>query len=88
LTNIGKHAEARKVEVRLTASSRAIRLQVTDDGKGIATSDRLKSKSFGIRGMVERANALGGQLTVTNAPGGGTGVTVRIPLTEHREAAA
>jgi two-component system, NarL family, sensor histidine kinase UhpB len=88
LTNIGKHAQARKVEVRLSASSRTVRLQVIDDGKGIAGSDRQKPKSFGIRGMVERASALGGQLTVTNAPGGGTGVTLRIPLAEHREAAA
>jgi two-component system, NarL family, sensor histidine kinase UhpB len=88
LTNIGKHAGAQAVDVRLACSNRTVRLQVTDDGKGIANSERLKSKSFGIRGMVERAHALGGQLSVTNAPRGGTSVSVRIPLTADRKASA
>jgi two-component system, NarL family, sensor histidine kinase UhpB len=82
LTNIGKHANADRVTVRLVRTNRSVRLEVGDNGRGIGATDRLKPKSFGIRGMVERTHALGGQLSVGNAAGGGTLVTVRIPLAE------
>ncbi|WP_082583929.1 PAS domain-containing sensor histidine kinase [Noviherbaspirillum sp. Root189] len=80
LTNIGKHAAATQVSVRLTRTNRSVRLEVVDNGKGIDATDRMKPKSFGIRGMVERASALGGQLSVSNAANGGTEVSLRIPL--------
>ena len=80
LTNIGKHAAATQVNVRLTRTNRNVRLEVVDNGKGIDVADRMKPKSFGIRGMVERASALGGQLLVSNAAIGGTEVSLRIPL--------
>jgi two-component system, NarL family, sensor histidine kinase UhpB len=80
LTNIGKHANASRVSVRLVCTNRNVRLEIVDDGCGIAATDRLKPKSFGIRGMVERASALGGQLSVHNAPAGGTEVALKIPL--------
>ena len=82
LTNIGKHANATQVTVRLARSNRSVRLEIIDNGCGIAATDRLKPKSFGIRGMTERANALGGQLSVTSVPGGGTEVALKIPLLE------
>jgi PAS domain S-box-containing protein len=82
LTNIGKHANATRVNVRLARTNRSVRLEVRDNGRGIATTDPLKAKSFGIRGMVERASALGGQLSVTGAAGGGTEVLLRIPLVQ------
>lgn len=79
LTNIGKHANASRVTVRLARTNRSVRLHIIDNGCGIESTDRLKPKSFGIRGMVERASALGGQLSVCNAPGGGTEVALKIP---------
>ncbi|HEY0844101.1 MAG TPA: histidine kinase [Noviherbaspirillum sp.] len=82
LTNIGKHAHATKVTVHLARSNRNVRLEIADNGRGIETTDRLKPKSFGIRGMVERASALGGELTVSQAKGGGTEVALKIPLSE------
>lgn len=82
LTNIGKHANASRVSVRLMRTNRSVRLEITDNGCGIATKDRLKPKSFGIRGMVERASTLGGQLSVSSAAGGGTEVALKIPLSE------
>jgi PAS domain S-box-containing protein len=81
LTNIGKHANATRVAVKLVHTNRAVKLDIADNGRGIATTDKLKPKSFGIRGMVERASALGGQLTVNKAPGGGTLVALKMPLT-------
>ncbi len=85
LTNIGKHANADRVTVKLVRTNRNVRLEIVDNGRGIGATDRLKPKSFGIRGMIERANALGGNLTVGNAPSGGSVVALRIPLTVSEE---
>ena len=94
LTNIGKHAQASRVEVRLDVLDDAIALEVRDNGRGLSPADRMKPKSFGIRGMVERVHALGGMLDVgPNDAGPGCRVAVRLPLPpaareQHREAAA
>lgn len=80
LTNIGKHAEASRVRVRLDKTSHAVRLEIADNGHGMAATDRLKPKSFGIRGMTERASALGGTLNISPAQGGGNMVSIRIPM--------
>jgi PAS domain S-box-containing protein len=80
LTNIAKHAKASEVAVKLTRTARYVRLEVTDNGIGINAADRAKPKSFGIRGMVERSIAMGGSLSVTAAPKGGTVVAIKVPL--------
>jgi len=80
LTNIAKHARARSVSVRLQRARGQLSLKITDDGKGIAPTDRSKTDSFGLRGMAERAAALGGTLTLSHAPGGGTVVAIKIKL--------
>lgn len=80
LTNVGKHANATHVAVKLVRTNRSVTLKVTDNGRGITTTDRIKPKSFGIRGMIERASALGGHLTVTRAACGGSVVVLKIPL--------
>jgi two-component system sensor histidine kinase UhpB len=79
LTNISKHAGASRVDVRLAVEDDSIALEVVDNGRGLGAADRKKPKSFGIRGMVERAHALGGVLTVSD-PGQGCRVAVRLPL--------
>jgi two-component system, NarL family, sensor histidine kinase UhpB len=80
LTNISKHAKATHVDVKLVRSNRSVRLEISDNGKGLGSKDRLKPKSFGIRGMIERANALGGDLSVSTRPEGGCLVAIKIPL--------
>ena len=80
LTNISKHANASRVQVELVRSSDCVRMQIIDNGRGIENADRLKSKSFGIRGMVERASGLGGDLSVTRGADCGSVVSVRVPL--------
>ncbi len=80
LTNIGKHAHATRVRVRLGKNRHGVHLEIKDNGCGIAATDRLKPNSFGIRGMTERASALGGSLSVSADPGGGSLVAIRIPL--------
>ncbi|WP_293780346.1 histidine kinase [uncultured Oxalicibacterium sp.] len=80
LTNIAKHAQASKVDVALTHTDQYVRLEIVDNGRGIADLDQQKSKSFGIRGMVERSIALGGSVSVSTAPAGGTIVAINVPL--------
>lgn len=87
LTNISKHAGASRVDVRLAVENDSVALDVVDNGRGLGAADRKKPKSFGIRGMVERAHALGGVLTVSD-PGQGCRVAVRLPLAPTAHGAA
>jgi PAS domain S-box-containing protein len=80
LTNIAKHAGATRVTVSLRRQRQHLTLSICDNGRGITPADRLKPQSFGLRGMSERARALGGTLTLSQAPGGGTTVVVKIRL--------
>ena len=79
LTNIGKHAEADKVEVRLVQDGGDILLEIADDGKGIRPDALSKPKSYGLRGMRERIHALRGSLEIGRGPTGGTRLVVRVP---------
>jgi signal transduction histidine kinase len=80
LTNIAKHAHATRVTVSLQRLRQHIALKIADNGGGIAPADRIKPGSFGLRGMSERALALGGTLALSRAPGVGTIVTIKIKL--------
>jgi len=79
LTNIIRHANASKVEVRLTETAEHFILEVKDNGRGIAEHEIQNTKSIGLIGMSERAALLGGEVRWRGAPGQGTTVSVRIP---------
>lgn len=81
LTNIAKHAGATRVTVALRRQRKGLTLSICDNGRGLQPADRLKPQSFGLRGMSERASALGGTLALSAAPGGGTMVTIKTRLT-------
>jgi signal transduction histidine kinase len=85
LTNIAKHAGASAVSVRLARLRHHISLKISDNGGGVRQADRAKPQSFGLRGMAERASALGGTLTLSDAPGGGTVVAIKVRLATPRE---
>lgn len=72
LTNVARHARATDVELTLAATRRAIRLEVSDNGRGFSAPK--PASGFGLLGMRERAAALGGRLRVTSTPGHGTRV--------------
>ncbi|WP_154668300.1 sensor histidine kinase [Pseudoduganella violaceinigra] len=80
LTNIAKHAQASAAAIRLSRSRGVLTLKISDNGRGIRPADRAKPDSFGLRGMAERARALGGTLTLGHAAGGGTEVAIKIRL--------
>lgn len=80
LTNISKHAGATRVDARLDINETACTLSVTDNGRGFTQTDLLKEKSFGLRGMLERARNLGGYVKFSGSPGIGATVVVCLPL--------
>ena len=85
LTNAIRHAQAKKVIVQLgqAKDEAQLELSVRDDGRGVAPG---APPGFGIRGMQERVEGLGGRFTIESACGGGTCVRVAVPLLEHRSA--
>ena len=79
LTNIVKHAEATAVRIELFEQSGAVTLEIVDNGLGLTEENLAKLNRFGIRGMRERADNLGGWLEVHGSPGSGTSVMVSLP---------
>lgn len=80
LTNIAKHSGASKAYAYLYTEEGRLILEINDNGKSISLENKEKPGKFGIMGMKERAAMLKGSLTVQPLPGGGTGVTMIIPL--------
>jgi signal transduction histidine kinase len=79
LTNIAKHAQARRVGVALSARRGQLHLSIEDDGLGF-DPDTLRGGRLGLVGMAERVAALQGRFEVESAPGQGTTVLVTLPL--------
>jgi two-component system, NarL family, sensor histidine kinase UhpB len=83
LNNVAKHAAARRAVIDLVATERGLELEVSDDGRGIDWMiDAPKPGHFGLKGMHERANALGGRVTVSPGERGGTVVSLHMPMPE------
>jgi signal transduction histidine kinase len=81
LHNIKKHARAQNVNITLSYMPDALALDVADDGKGFDAA-RLNRRGFGFTSMRERAEELGGELTIESEPGKGTKIAVLIPILE------
>lgn len=79
LTNVAKHAHASLVVVRLRRERDQIALEIRDNGRGISEADMNKPKSFGLRGIRERASSLSGECTIAPAEQGGTLIVLRVP---------
>lgn len=80
LTNVVRHAKATSATVTLGCTGGWVKLTVEDDGRGFETRDVRSTNQFGLRGIRERAELLGGQVEIDSRPRVGTVVTVRIPL--------
>lgn len=81
LNNIVKHARAKKVKVSLYFQGNCVRLTICDDGKGFDVEERLqKTNGFGIQGMKERIESLGGTFIIKSVPKKGTEISTTIPL--------
>lgn len=82
LTNISKHAQARHVRVDLALSHGVLSLEVADDGRGITEGDLAKARSFGIRGLHERAATVGGWIEL-GSTAAGTTLMLSVPLDDR-----
>ncbi len=80
LTNVSKHAQASRVEIRLMQEGDEIVLEVGDDGCGVHPADMQKLKSFGLRGIRERLAQLGGDMEIRSVSPKGARLVLRIPL--------
>jgi signal transduction histidine kinase len=80
LTNVAKHAAARRVHVRLLRKNGDVCLEVRDDGRGLRPGDIADPSRLGLLGMKERADAFGGSIQVSALPNVGTTVSVRLPV--------
>jgi signal transduction histidine kinase len=78
LTNVVKHAQARRVSILLTRTSGSVKAVIEDDGRGIGNDST--SGGFGLVGMRERLSLLGGRLEIESDPGSGTTIAAEVPL--------
>jgi two-component system, NarL family, sensor histidine kinase UhpB len=81
LTNVARHARATSVDVSLRARDGALTLAVADDGVGLPADALQRAGSFGLLGLQERAQALGGRMKIGPRRGGGTRLVVTLPMT-------
>ncbi len=83
MTNVRKHARARRIEVRLRQPADTVELAIVDDGIGFDAAGA--SPGFGRESMASRASSIGGSLQIRSTPGAGTEVRLVLP---NRAAAA
>ncbi|MBU1360246.1 MAG: sensor histidine kinase [Gammaproteobacteria bacterium] len=80
LTNIRKHADCSKVSIDLSDRRDVLTLEVSDNGRGLHADAIDPRRSFGLRGLGERARTVGGWLDVSTRPGGGTSIILSVPM--------
>lgn len=81
LTNVTKHAQARRVAIRLSSVGDYLRLEIEDDGRGFNVPRTLRAgRGLGLQGMRERVMLAGGGLRIASKPGAGTRIVLEVPL--------
>ncbi len=80
LTNVARHAQARRVSLILGRKDGLVKLILEDDGCGFEVDEALRRGRLGLLGMRERAEMLGGTLTIESSPGCGSTVYVEVPV--------
>jgi signal transduction histidine kinase len=87
MSNIARHAQATAVLVQVGVEDGELRIEIEDDGKGFdpeTVAKREGRRPWGLLGIRERAEILGGTARIDSAPGKGTRVLVRIPLPKEK----
>jgi len=84
LRNVWRHSKASKAEITVEFDKSKVKVNVTDDGQGFAIPDKVgdlaRHGKLGLAGMYERAQLIGGKLTVKSSPGSGTSVSIEMPI--------
>jgi len=84
LTNVARHAGATEVRVSVRVVGERLKVAVGDNGRGADPEALNKEKSYGLRGIRERARTLGGVASIRAAGQGGTLVEIEIPVAPYR----
>lgn len=85
ITNVIKHANAHNLKLKLFKEDEQLAVEITDDGQGMSEVTN-KQGSYGIIGMQERTDLMGGSLSFSSPISGGTQINIRIPiLTENNQ---
>ena len=79
LINALRHAQASRVDISVQCDGRRIVATVTDDGVGLP-ADWARPGHFGLRGMAERVQQLGGKFSIGSQDGSGVSLATEIPL--------
>jgi signal transduction histidine kinase len=80
LTNVARHSNAGRVEIRIRQRTNIMFLEIRDDGRGITPAELANASSLGLAGIRERADMIGATALIEGVPGRGTIVSIRIPL--------
>jgi signal transduction histidine kinase len=80
---VWRHSQASKAEIKVEFELGITRITVSDNGKGFSLPDKIdglaRDGKLGLAGMKERAQLIGGTLTVQSSPGKGTSITIESP---------
>lgn len=80
LTNIEHHADAKNVSIHIHWEQREVAITIQDDGRGFDTGNRPPNGHIGLDLMKERAQMIGGRLSIASSPGMGTTITLWLPI--------
>ncbi|MFQ3662346.1 MAG: sensor histidine kinase [Chloroflexaceae bacterium] len=79
LANVARHSGVREARVALQYNDDVVTLEVRDNGRGFDPTAARNPRAIGLHSMAERAEALGGRITIRSAPGQGTTISVSLP---------
>jgi signal transduction histidine kinase len=79
ITNVGRHANAKKAVIQLHRCSNAMEIRVQDDGRGIRQEEMQQMNAVGLIEMRERVRKMNGRLDIRGLPGKGTRIAVSLP---------
>jgi len=88
MTNVVRHARAKRVHVSVERTPRGLLLSIADDGVGIADIEAAKKSSHGLAGMSHRVRSVDGTIDIRSKPGAGTRIEVFVPLSAAQSAPA
>ncbi|MDM0077879.1 PAS domain-containing sensor histidine kinase [Variovorax sp. J2P1-59] len=80
LSNVGRHARAARLEIRIDAADSRLHISVRDDGVGAPARAFEASTAYGVLGMRERARHFGGRIDIESTPGAGSRFSLELPL--------
>ena len=79
LNNALKHAKANQIILNIHGTPELVTLEIIDDGVGFDPDQEVEGGGLGLDGMIERAEILGGKLSLTSHPGKGTHIKIEVP---------